>query len=376
MEKMIKKDIVIIGAGASGLMLGSLLEGKDFLLLEKNFEIGKKLKVSGGGRCNITNKFISSENYLGNDDFLKEILSRFSYQELLKYFKGIEFRKEKSNQFFCKKGSSEILSFFKKKIPLKKIITGCEVKSVIYKDEFFYIDTSKRRYIAKKLIVASGGISFPQLGVSDVAYEIAKKFGHQVTTLKPALVGLTLQKDDFWMKNLSGISLPVKVSVGKKSFVSDMLFAHRGISGPAILNSSLYWEKGSIFIDFLPGYDVVFKDKKKQISSNLPLPKRFIKEFLKKLTIEDKVVSKLTDSELEKLNLLKNYKLSPAGDFGYKKAEVTKGGIKTGDICRRTMESKLQKNLYFLGECLDITGELGGYNLHFAFASAKICSLI
>jgi len=375
-EKIIKKDIIIIGAGASGLMLASLLKGKDFLLIEKNFEIGKKLKVSGGGRCNITNRYITSKNYVADDRFVSNILKRLSYRELLNYFEDIEFIKEKNEQFFSKRGSYEIVDFFKNKIDPKNLILGCELRDIVYKNGLYYLETSKGGYLSKKVVIATGGISFPQLGVSDIAYKVAKKFGHDISVLKPALVGLTLQKDDFWMKSLSGISLPVRLSVGDKSFVSNLLFAHKGISGPAVLNASLYWEKGSIVVDFLPFSKLVFKNKQRQISSNLKLPKRFIKEFLKKLNIKDKVVTKLTQDELERLSILKSYELSPAGDFGYKKAEVTKGGVITDDIDSNTMESRLQKNLYFLGESLDVTGELGGYNLHFAFASAVSCSLI
>jgi len=372
MKKFIEKDIVVIGAGASGLMFALLNPKKDFVLLDTNTKIGQKIKVSGGGKCNITNRYITCDRYHhDNYAFLSQVLESLSYKELLGYFEGVEFIKRKKDQYFCKNNSGDILNFFYKHIDRKKIFLNHKVKDVEYHDNKFLIYTTNNDFRANKLIVASGGVSFKELGASDIAYKIAEKFGHQVTKIKPALVGFTLQKDDFWMKELSGVSLKVKVKVADKVFVDDLLFTHRGISGPAILNSSLYWEKGSIEIDFLPDQDLLFNYKQKQISSNLPLPKRFIKEFLLKVGVKDKVVQKLNKDDLEKLKILKHYTLSPAGDFGYKKAEVTKGGIKSNEVDSATMQSKVQKNLYFLGECLDITGELGGFNLHFAFSCAK-----
>jgi len=375
-KKIIKKEIVIVGGGASGLMLASLLGKKDFLIVEKNYELAKKIKVSGGGRCNITNTQVSFKNYDGDDRFVKEILDKSSPKEILNFFKGVEFVKRKKTQYFCKNSSSDIINFFKSNIDKKNILTGCEVVDIDEHKDGFFIKTERFDIIAKKVVLASGGISFPQLGVSDIAYKTAQKFGHKLAKIKPALVGLSLQKDDFWMKTLSGISLPVKIKVANRVYFGDILFAHRGISGPVILNTSLRWERGSIEIDFLQNKKLLLKDKKKQISSNIDLPKRFVKEFLKSIDLEDKVVAKLTQEEFERLKILNSYKLSPAGDFGFKKAEVTKGGIKTDQIDSKTMQSRLKNGLYFLGECLDVTGELGGYNLHFAFLTAKRVNLI
>ena len=370
-KKIFQKDIVVIGAGASGLMFASMCKNKNIAIIEANDKIAKKVLVSGGGKCNITNHYISIENFLGDIEFIKDVALDSSFRDVLNFFDELEFVKIKKNQYFCKSGADSVVKSLLKRVDKKGIYLKQKVLDVDFIDGKFYTYTQNSTFISKKLVVASGGVSYPQLGVSDIAYEIAKKFGHKVTKLKPALVGFTVQKDDFWMKNLSGISLPVKINVGEKTFYDDLLFTHRGISGPAVLNASLYWEKGSIEIDFLPKQKLFFKNKNRQISSNLPLAKRFIKEFLKKLDLKDKVVKDLTKSELEKLKLLKSYRLAPAGDFGYKKAEVTKGGIRVDEIDSKNMQSKLQKGLYFLGECLDITGELGGYNLHFAYAGAK-----
>ena len=242
-------------------------------------------------------------------------------------------------------------------------------------DKYFKIKTSAKIIEAKKVVVASGGLSYPILGASSLAFDIAKKFGHTITKLEPALVGFTVQKEQFWFKNLSGISMPVFTFVDEKSFEGSLLFAHKGCSGPVILTTSLYWKKGKIAIDFLPKQKIeTFFQGNKIISSALPLPKRFIQEFLTSVELEDKNISKLTDEEKLKLKLLKYYEFPPAGNFGYTKAEVTKGGISTQEINHDSFESLKQKDLYFLGECLDITGELGGFNFQITFSEAMVCA--
>ncbi len=374
-KKVIKREIIVIGAGASGLMFTALNPDLDIGLVDINPKVGQKIKVSGGGKCNITNQKIFETNYLGNREFIKKVLKNTTYRDILDFFIGVEFVKRKGSQFFCKKSSSDIIDFFISKINPKKLYLSQKVTDVDFKNETFYVESDKSIFLSKKLVIASGGLSFKELGASDIGYKTAEKFGHTVISPNPALVGLTLQRDDFWMKKLSGVSLRVKIKVSDKEFTDDMLFTHKGISGPAVLNSSLYWSKGSIEIDFLPDKILEFSKRQKQISSNLPLPKRFVKEFLHYLGIKDKVVSELTADDLEKLNILKHYMLAPAGNFGYKRAEVTKGGINTDEVDPSNMQSKLQKGLYFLGECLDVTGELGGYNFHFAFSSARRINL-
>ena len=230
------------------------------------------------------------------------------------------------------------------------------------KKDKFIIHTSKGKVFADKVVVATGGISFKTLGATDIGYKIAESFGHKIVTPKPALVGLSLQKHDFWMKNLSGVSLFCKVEIGDKVFKDNILFSHRGITGPVILNSSLYWEKGQLKLNFLPNYKKIKTNKSP--SNFLKLPKRFIKEFLKLKNIED------TPKNLDKIIYeLQNYSLAPAGTFGFTKAEVTKGGVDTKEL--NNFESKFCKNLYFIGEVVDVTGELGGYNFQWCFSSAK-----
>jgi predicted Rossmann fold flavoprotein len=373
-------DIAIIGAGASGLMLASQLKHaqKTIALIDGNETIGAKIKISGGSKCNITNKHVSSDNYLGSKEFVESLFKIFDHNDLLEFLKtnGVVpkiHEKIIKGTYFCE-SSTDVISMFKRLTQHCHFFLNTKVIDVEF-DEHFKILTNKKCIEAKKLVVASGGLSYATLGASTIAFDVAKKFGHTIKTLAPALVGFTVQKEQFWFKNLSGVSLMVKTHVENKSCEASMLFAHKGCSGPAILNASLYWQKGLIGIDFLPTSPIEhFSKSNKLISSALPLPKRFIQEFLASISLEDKPMSQLTKDEHERLNTLKCYKFAPAGNFGYTKAEVTKGGIHTDEIKMQSCESKLHDDLYFLGECLDVTGELGGYNFQFAFSSAVACA--
>ncbi len=373
-----KYDIAIIGAGASGLMLAALLKNKKVCLIDSNVEIGAKIKVSGGGKCNITNKYLSAKNYLGDEKFVQDILNRFNSKAFLAFCKEQGLtpnfnEKIVKGTYFCK-SSKEVITLFKKLTTSCKYYLDTKVLDVEYDNEFT-IKTNRENIIAHKVIIASGGLSFTNLGASSIAFDIAKKFHHKVNVLNPALVGFTVQKDEFWFKKLSGISCFVKATVEQKSFEGNILFAHKGCTGPVILNSSLYWKKGQMSLDFLPHKKIEsFLKSNKKISTVLPLPKRFIQEFLPSQGLEDKAISSLNNDEIKLLKRLKNYTFAPAGNFGFTKAEVTKGGVCTQEINVLDMQSKLQKDLYFLGECLDVTGELGGYNFQFAWSSAYVCA--
>ena len=359
-------DTIIIGAGASGLFLGYLLK-RNYLILEHNKEIGAKIKVSGGGKCNITNKILTPQNYRGDSEFVREIFKNFNNKDLLEWLKknNLKVQELKKNQYFF--SSSEVLlNFFKQKV--KNVKTNIEVLDIEKKD-CFIIKTNKGEFKAKRVVIASGGVSFKKLGASDIGFKIAKKFGHTIIPLKPALVGLTVQPSEDWFKRLSGISFKAEVKVDKKIFNQEILFSHKGITGPAILNASLWWDKGFIEISFLKDIKKYLKNPNRQISTQLPLPKRFVKEFLKKINLEDKKVKLLNKKEIEKLKLLENYKFAPAGTFGFERAEVTKGGVDVNEI-GFDMQSKNEKGLYFIGEVLNVTGELGGYNFQWAFSSA------
>ncbi len=371
-------DIVIIGAGASGLMVASQLKGRDVVLLESNPKVGSKILISGGGKCNITNESVDSrEDYLGNPYFIDEVFREFDQHHLLEWFqkRGVNPKIRTDGQYFCTKSADEVVRVFKKETKEHTIVLDTKVKNITKRDEIFYIDCGKKSYSANSVIVASGGVSFAKIGASGIGFEIAKSFGHNVTKIAPALVGFTLQKGQFFFKSLSGISTDVDIRVGDRVSSGALLFAHKGISGPAVLSASLFWERGEIEIDFLPNFSLESHlHSKKLLSTILPLPKKLSKALLEELGVVDRATTQLTKADKERLKLLKAYRFSPAGNFGYTKAEVTKGGVDTKEIESKSMMSKRVKNLYFVGEVVDVTGRLGGYNFQWAFSSAVVCA--
>ncbi len=334
-------DIAVIGAGASGLMAASRFQDKKICVIDKNSTIGAKIKISGGSKCNITNKYLSSDNYDGDKEFIQETFKKFDNKNLLNFLNknGVYPKIDEKivkGTYFCR-SSMEPINMFKKLNSKTKFYLDNEVLDVENIDDIFIIKTSKNTIKSKKLFVASGGLSYKSLGATDIGFKIAEKFGHSITRLDPALVGFTVQKDQFWFKELSGLSVDVRIKVEDKKCEGKMLFTHKGCSGPAILTTSLHWKKGQISINFLPNKDSY-------------LPKRF-RQIVNKLNID-----------------LKDYKFAPAGNFGYTKAEVTRGGISTKQL-NKNFESKYQSGLFFIGEVVDITGQLGGYNFQWAFSS-------
>jgi len=368
-------DILFIGAGASALMAASHLEGHDVALIDSNPKIGAKLLISGGGKCNLTNRFADSSHYKGDAAFIEASFKAYDASDTLLFAKKhhLLLEEREHGQVFCANSAKDLVSILAR---LSAFCTFYLSTTVLHvkKENHFIVTTTQGEIRAKKLIVASGGLSYASIGASDIGYKIAQTFGHTLQTPSPALVGLTLQKEQFWMKELSGIAMPVCINIEGKNFCENLLFAHKGISGPSVLSASLYWQKGALSIDFLPHIkrmDVVFKtNASKQITTALGLPKRFTKAFLDASGIEDKVISKLTPREKEILLTLKTYTFAPAGNFGYTKAEVTRGGVSTHEINPQSFESLKCENLYFIGEVLDVTGELGGFNFQWAFTSA------
>jgi len=366
-------DVIIIGTGASGLFLGANLKGKKIAILEKNSSAGKKILASGGGRCNITNRFISAKNYLGEQKFIEQILKELTPNQVLKFFSELKFSEQKQNQFFCDSGAKSVLSVLLKR-QNADIFYNKEVLGAKKVDGIFEILTKDEKFRARNLVIASGGLSYKALGASDIGYKIASEFGLELSPIAPALVGFSVQKDGFWFKKLSGVSLRADVEISGRNdnhkFSDNVLFTHRGISGPAILNASLFWQKGRICINFLPKFsEKNLINGKKQLSSVLPLPKRFVLDFLRNFDLKDKAFYEFSDDEKRTIKRLFAYEFAPAGTFGFERAEVTKGGVKT-EFLDENLQCKSIKGLYFIGEVLDITGMLGGYNLHLAFASA------
>ncbi len=359
-------------------MLASHIKNKNICLIDSNDKIAAKIRISGGGKCNITNEYISSNHYTGEKNLIKFILKNYTNKDLLKFLNKNNLHpfinaKIVKGTYFCKSSKDVILMFERLTKHIKKYL-NTKVLDIHY-NEFFTLQTTSTTIKSKKLVIASGGLSFKNLGASSLAFDTAIKFKHHINKTAPALVGFTVQKDQFWFKNLSGVSTKVQIKIKNKIFKGGFLFTHKGCTGPSVLNTSLYWAKGAIIIDFLPDVKIekYFKSNKK-ISSILPLPKRFIQEFLLSKKLEDKVMSRLNTNERKILKELKSYSFCPAGTFGYTKAEVTNGGVNTKEINHNSFESLKQKDLYFIGECLDITGQLGGYNFQIVFSEAFLCA--
>ena len=395
-------DVLIIGAGAAGLFLAANLRGKSVAILEKNATSGKKILASGGGRCNVTNRRIDASNYLGDANFVTNILKNLDFKDVLNFFGELKFNEQKQNQFFCESGAKDVLGVLLKRARQSgtQIFCGVCVKGArkILADEngqileklkseqteiFEVIAENGDKFYAKNLVIASGGLSYKSLGASDIGYKIAQSFSICVATPAPALVGFTVQKDEFWFKNLSGVCFPAEISVVcasknaanrelkmPRKFAGDILFTHKGISGPAVLNASLFWQKGLIAINFCPNFSIeTAKKSKKQLSTVLPLPRRFALEFLRAAELRDKPYGEYKADEVAKILRLFAYEFAPAGTFGFERAEVTKGGVDT-DALNANCGYNDAHGLYFIGEVLNVTGMLGGYNLQFAFACA------
>ena len=344
-------------------------------ILDGNPRIGAKIAVSGGGRCNLCNERLSPERYRGDFAFLSRVFERYGQRWLLDWFarRGVATRIEKDRQYFCVDGAESVNRLFRKTLSPSTVLLNEKVLSVSGVGPF-RIETTRGIYRADRVVVASGGLSYPRLGAGDIGLRIAEAYGHPIVRPAPALVGMTLQPEQFFFKELSGVSLPVELRVAGRCFRDRLLFTHRGISGPAVLNASLWWEKGEIEIDFLPGFDQRLLRGDKKLSTLLPLPRRVARAFLASLELPDRAAGKLDASDREKLSRLTAYRFAPAGTFGYARAEVTRGGVATDTVDPRTMESLLQPGLYFLGEVLDVTGELGGFNFQWAFSSAAVCA--
>lgn len=384
-------DVVIIGGGASGLFCASLLGKKNIktLVLEKNKSLGRKILISGGGRCNFTNKNITFSNFQSlNNHFFKSALSRYTSQDFIDLVDQhkIKWFEKEDGQLFCETSAKDIIAMLLKEINSNnsvEILTSQNIKSVGKKDHFV-IQTLNEEYTTENLIMASGGLSIPTIGASDFGYQVAKKFNLKLVETSPALVPYVNDQTVFDTSDLSGVSLPVQTTVNRVSHKGSLLFTHKGLSGPVILTNSLYYGAGdTITIDFLPEEDVehlIATEKKRSGKRKLEtilkgkLPERFLKKWVEAYG-SDKEIANLKSKEIQKFtDSLKSWKIVPKSTEGYRKAEVTKGGVSTSELSSKTMESKKIDNLYFIGEVVDVTGELGGYNFQWAWASAFVAA--
>lgn len=383
---MNKYDVIIIGAGAAGLFCGinAAKKGRSVLILEGAKGPGKKILVSGGGRCNFTNLDITPNFYVSsNPHFCKSALSQYLNWDFISFISdhGLTYSEKTLGQLFCDQKSRGILEALLKSIPSNcELKVNSRVSDVNYDDEYEVILSDQASYRCDKLVLATGGLSFPGLGATDIGYRVAKKFGHKIIETTPALVPLTLNSV---ITNLAGIAIESEVHVGNKKFLENILWTHKGLSGPSILKASLYWNKGeAVRINFLPKDDIyqILKDNKKKILANALktyLPSRFIELWLSYHELPlNRNCAELSGAQKEKLvEVIHHWSFVPSGTEGYRKAEVTRGGVDTNEVSSKTMESRLQKNLYFIGEVLDVTGLLGGYNFQWAWSSGYVAAL-
>ena len=380
--------MIVIGGGGAGLFCAftASKRGKRVLLLEHNDRLGRKIEISGGGRCNFTNIHATAANYLSrNPDFCKSALARFSPWDFIALVEkhAIPYHEKKLGQQFCDGSSREIISMLETECREAgvRILCGHRVQELMKKD-CFEVVTSRGTFTADAVVVATGGLSFTKLGATDLGHRIARSFGIGMTELRPGLVPLTFQSQEKgFYEPLAGVSLPVRVTHSGTSFEEAMLFTHRGVSGPAILQISSYWKEGEpLRFDLLPS-----REESESFASSLrggstPLqllskvwPRRFAEAWCTRHST-DKPLARCTKAETEELTRnLHGWETRFSGTEGYPKAEVTLGGVDTGELSSKTMESRKVPGLYFIGEVVDVTGWLGGYNFQWAWASAHAC---
>jgi len=388
-------DAIILGAGAAGLMcaIEAGKRGKRVLLLDHAESIGKKILISGGGRCNFTNIHCKPENFLSaNPHFAKSALARYTPQDILALTQkhGIASHEKTLGQLFCDRSARDIVTMLEKECAEAgvRIQSRTRIAAVSHSKDLFTVQTEPgESFTAAALIVATGGLSIPKMGATFFGYELAKQFGHAIVATRPALVPLTFAPADQHWCDLSGISLEVVTQCvdAKKSFANrnaiapkfreKLLITHRGVSGPAVLQISSYWKPGTaLTFDLAPGRNVmspVVQNISERSFAALreamywPFPQRFADRWMKLHTPADWKNPALAAYEEQ----LHDWRVTPAGTEGYDKAEVTAGGVDTAGIDSTTMESKHQKNLYFIGEVVDVTGHLGGFNFQWAWAS-------
>ncbi|MFV5491852.1 NAD(P)/FAD-dependent oxidoreductase [Acinetobacter sp. ASP199] len=390
-------DVLVIGAGASGLMTAYMAaqRGRRVVVVEKANKVGKKILMSGGGKCNFTNLYVEPENFIShNPHFVISALTRYTNWDFIgmvcEY--GIEYEERKHGQLFTLNGAKEILAMLLSecdKTGLVDIKTSCEVKAVnAVDDQGFQVATSLGYFEVESVVVASGGLSIPTLGGSGIGYEIAKQFGHYIYPTRAGLVPFTFS-DNFKevTMRLSGNAVEATLSNELNSFTEALLFTHRGLSGPSSLQLSNYWDVGQSFkVDFLPSVDLFdfFKSKKQNQPKVLlrtllteHLPKSVVLELQNLIWTEvaETSIGNISDDKLEQIaKRLHGFEVKPSGTEGYRTAEVTLGGVDTTEVSSKTMESKKQKGLFFVGEILDVTGHLGGFNFQWAWSSAHAAS--
>jgi predicted Rossmann fold flavoprotein len=366
-------DAIVIGAGAAGLMcaIAAGARGKRVVLLDHNTQAGAKILISGGGRCNFTNTGTTPQNFLSeNPHFCRSALSRYTPPDFLALMAkhNIDWHEKTLGQLFCDGSARQVVAM----LLAECAASGVQVKLAakitdVRKSDGFTVETPDKTYTAPALVLATGGLSIPKMGATGFSYDVAKKFGLKIVTPRPALVPLMAPANELeFYKDLSGVSLPAVAACDAAKFKESILFTHRGLSGPAILQVSSYWHEGqAISLDLAPGIDALKFLKERKHAR----PKAELKTILAEL-LPQRLAQAMEPADVPALAAkLKNWTVIPAGTEGFAKAEVTAGGIDTHELSSKTMEAKAVPGLYAIGEAVDVTGWLGGYNFQWAWAS-------
>lgn len=394
---MIHIDVIVIGAGAAGLMCAAQAgyRGRSVTVLDMGKKPGRKILISGGGRCNFTNENASPNQYLcSNAHFVKSCLSRYTQHDFIELVDrhGLAYHHKTLGQLFCDNNAQDIVDILLTECEWAgvNVVLRSEVLSVAKTEGGYIVSTAEASYCCESLVVAAGGLTMPKLGATPIGYKIAEQFGLNVLPTMAALVPFTLhQHDKVRFEGLSGISILCSVSSEDGTcFEENILFTHRGLSGPAILQISSFWRAGqAVTINLLPALDLKAQleawretQAQKSLKNSLAtiLPKRFIELLHESKAIPDCNVNQLTHSQIDQLaHYIHNWQIKPNGTEGYRTAEVTLGGVDTDELSSKTFEAKKAKGLYFIGEVTDVTGWLGGYNFQYAwscgFAAGQHC---
>ncbi len=377
-------DSIILGAGASGLVaaIESTKKGGRVLVIDHAGAVGRKLLISGGGKCNVTNRDISWKSYFGEQpEFCKNALLKYRIENVLDMLQkaNIEIEEREYGRLFCRRGARQLVNYLEKTARQAgaSFLLDTRIEAIEKTEAIFTVSTSNGCFSARNLLVATGGPACPQIGATDFGHKIAKQFGHKIIPAKPALVGLTLSVDSP-LHNLQGISLLLKAAInGKMEAEEPLLFTHKGLSGPAIFQLSCCWEKGdALTLDFLPSEDAqalmkLAENGKLQVKTLFSrlLPERLLQAILPEQLASKKIAALTRPERTEIACRIHSFSVTPSGTENFLKAETTKGGVSTAQLNPRTMESLLVPRLFFAGEVIDIAGKLGGYNIHWAFAS-------
>ncbi len=378
-------DAIVIGGGAAGLFCAIIAgrRGKRVLVVEHNNQPGRKILISGGGRCNFTNLQTSAENFVSeNPHFAKSALAAYTPQDFVEFVRDhrIEFYEKKLGQLFCRESARSIVEMLLLECDRAKVTvqTNCSVASVERDGAGFGIETNLGRFETKKLVIATGGLSFPKVGATDFGYRIARQFGLKIVPTRPALVPLAVAGNSGFSK-LAGVAVDAAVSIGKTRFRENILFTHHGLSGPAILQISNYWKRGTpVTIDLLPDLNALelLQDSPNpnQLLANVlaaVLPKRVAEMSAARW---NKPLAQLNPKERSAIaDSLNRWSVDFERTEGYHRAEVTAGGVSTSELSSKTLEARNVPGLFFIGEVVDVTGWLGGYNFQWAWSSGFAC---